>query len=76
MKQIQTPASQSLQFSGKDRHCTSTQINTWIITYRMRDLKGNNQGDGMGPPVARTSEAGRPWDLVPILGHFPFTLLS
>ena len=73
MKQIQTLA--SLQFSGKDRHYTSTQINTWIITYGMSALKGNNRGEGMGPPRERASEASRRWDLVPIPGHFPFNLL-
>lgn len=58
MKQIQTLA--SLQFNGKDRHCTSTQINTWIITYGMSTLKGNNRGEGMGPRGERASEASRP----------------
>ena len=42
MKQIQTPASQSLQFSEKERHCTYTQINTWIITYKALSNVDNN----------------------------------
>lgn len=51
MKQTQTLASWSLQFSGKDRHWALAQRNTCKITYGMSALKGKSSGkEAMGPP--------------------------